>query len=67
MQLIVKDLQLKMAGLIQVQKDLFAKLQKQNIEKQQFKEDIHNLKEHDEDFKMLRKKVVAMYKKWVNN
>lgn len=25
------------------------------------------MKEHDGDFKMLRKKVVAMYKKWVNN
>lgn len=65
--LIVKDLQLKMAGLTKENEGLMQKIQAQKKEKQEFKDDIHNCLNLINDYKACKACFVRIYKKWVNN
>jgi len=67
LQLIVKDLQLKMEGLKTEKRDLDKTIEKQRNEISSYKDDIHATLQEIKDYKNLKKSIVRMYKKWVNN
>jgi len=67
LELIVTDLQLKMNGLIKENKKLRERMEQQYAEIKQFKEEIHNMLTDIKDYKLLKKSIVRMYKKYVNN
>lgn len=56
-----------MAGLINENRQLCEKIKKQRTEKRQFKDEIHTTLQEIKDYKNLKKSIVRMYKKWVNN
>lgn len=63
----MKDLQLKMEGLKSEKKKLDSNIRSQENEISSFKDDIHTTLQEIKDYKNLKKSIVRMYKKWVNN
>jgi len=58
---------LKMEGLKTEKRDLDKTIEKQRNEISSYKDDIHATLQEIKDYKNLKKSIVRMYKKWVNN
>lgn len=64
LELITEDLKLKQDGLQSESKKLREKIEMQNVQKLQFKDEIYDMLQTINDYKQLKKSIVHMYKKY---
>lgn len=63
--LIVEDLRMRMRGLIGEHRDLRQVLERQEEEKKQFKEQVHDALNSITDYKKFKKGIIRLYKMYV--
>lgn len=63
--LIVEDLRMRMRGLISEHKDLRQVLEKQEEDKKQFKDQVHDALNNIGEYKKLKKSIIKLYKLYV--
>ena len=63
--LIVEDLRMRQSGLVKEKEGLSLTINQQEADKKEFMEDVYECLLHIENYKKLKKGLVALYKKYV--